>query len=136
MKKVALFAGLMMMVSLTAFAGKAEREYAKNTMTPAVKAAEAAYKSSCGCALKITVAASIKSEEDMRQAKNISESVAEGVKGYCTDDDSKKAVCQMKSLEISKATDTAFTFKAGKGTAATDGQSYVSWDMISREIDK
>lgn len=136
MKKTALFAGLMMMVSLSAFAGKAEREYKKESLDPAVKAAETAYKGSCGCSLKITVAATIKSEDDMRQAKYVSESVAEGAKAYCTDDESKKAVCQMKSLEISKAADTSFSFKSGKGSAITDGQSYPSWDMMTRELDK
>ncbi len=136
MKKIGMFAALMMMISMTAFAGKAEREYQKGTLNPAVKAAETAYKASCGCALKINVAASIKSEDDMRQAKYISESVAEGVKGYCSDDESKKAVCQMKTLDISKGADTAFTFKGGKGAAVTDGQSYASWEMMTRELDK
>lgn len=136
MKKIALFAGLMMMASLTAFAGKAEREYQKGTLNPAVKAAESAYKSSCGCALKINVAASIKTEDDMRQAKNISESITEGAKSYCTDDESKKAVCQMKTLDISKGDDTSFTFKGGKGAAVTDGQSYPAWDMMTPQLDK
>ncbi len=136
MKKTVLFAGLMMMVSLSAFAGKAEREYKKGTLDPAVKAAETAYKESCGCALKITVAASLKSEDDMRQAKYISESITEGAKAYCTDAESKKAVCQMKTLDISKGDDTSYSFKSGKGSAVTDGQSYPSWDMMTRELDK
>ena len=138
MKKTVLFAALMMtmMASLSAFAGKAEREYMKDTVVPAVKAAETAYKSSCGCALKIVVAATIKTTDDMSQARYVAQSVTEGVAGYCTDDASKKAVCQMKTLEISKDKETAFSFKSGKGSAITDGQSYVSWDMMTRELDK
>lgn len=137
MKKVVFFAALMMMASLTAFAGKAEREYKKETLDPAVKAAETAYKSSCGCALKVTVAKDmLNSQDDMSQARYIAQSVSEEVGKYCTDDESKKAVCQMKTLDIVKAKETSFSFKSGKGTAATDGQSYVSWDMMTRELDK
>jgi hypothetical protein len=137
MKKVAMFAALMTMASLTAFAAtKAEREYMKNTVVPAVKAAEAAYKASCGCALKIIVAASIKTEDDMYQVKHVSESISSSAEGYCTDEESKKAVCQMKTLEISKGKETAFTFKGGKGMSVTDGQSYMPWDNMMRELDK
>jgi hypothetical protein len=136
MKKIILFAALMMTASLPAFAGKAEREYMKDTVMPAVKAAETAYKSSCGCALKIVVGPTLKTTDDMSQARNIANAVAEGVAGYCTDDASKKAVCQMKTLDISKGKESTFSFKSGRGSAVTDGQSSVSWDMITRELDK
>lgn len=137
MKKIAMTAAVLMMATMTAFAGKAEREYKKETLDPAVKAAETAYKSSCGCALKVNVAKDIlNSQDDMSQARYISQSIADGAAGYCTDDESKKAVCQMKTLEISKGKETGFSFKGSKGSAVTDGQSYVSFDMITRELDK
>jgi hypothetical protein len=126
----------MMLFSLSAFAGKAEREYMANEVVPAVKAAETKFKAACGCALKIAVADSLKSTDDLAQARNIANSVTEGAPGYCTDDASKKAMCQLKTLDVVKGKDTAFAFKAGKGTCTTDGQSYVSWDMITRELDK
>ncbi|HWU91508.1 MAG TPA: hypothetical protein VN253_29775 [Kofleriaceae bacterium] len=122
--------------SLTAFAGKEEREYAKNELTPAVKAAETKFKEACGCALKINISDTLKSVDDMRQAKYISAAITDGAPGYCNDAESKKAMCVLKTLDIVKSGETKFTFKGGKGTAATDGNSYVSWDMITREIDK
>jgi hypothetical protein len=125
-----------MLVSLTAFAGKTERDYMTETVQPAVKAAEAKFKASCGCALKINVSDSLKSTDDMAQARNISNAITDGAPGYCNDDASKKAICQMKTLDVVKGKETAFTFKGGKGTCTTDGQSYVSWEMMTRELDK
>lgn len=122
--------------SVTAFAGKEEREFMKNEVAPAVKEAETKLKASCGCATKINVSDTLKSVDDMRQGRNIAKAVTEGAEGYCTDAESKKAICQMKTLDIVKGKDTAFAFKAGKGTATTDGSSYVSWDMMTRELDK
>lgn len=127
---------LITMASMTAFAGKEEREFAKNEMGPAVKKAETDFKAACGCALKITVSDTLKSIDDMRQAKYISENMSEGAPKHCNDAESKKAMCVMKTLDIVKGPETKFAYKAGKGTATTDGNSYVSWDMMTREIDK
>jgi len=134
--KTVLIGTALMLFSLNAFAGKTERDYMSGTVQPAVKEAEAKFKASCGCALKITVSDTLKSTDDMAQARNISNAITEGAPGYCNDDASKKAICQMKTLEVVKGKDTAFSFKAGKGTCVTDGQSYVSWDMMTRELDK
>jgi hypothetical protein len=135
-----LAASALLLITITApllaFAGKEEREFSKNEMAPAVKKAEDTFKSACGCALKINVSDTLKAVDDMRQAKYISENIVEGAPKYCNDADSKKAMCVMKTLDIVKGKDTGFAFKAGKGTATTDGNSYVSWDMITREIDK
>jgi hypothetical protein len=126
----------VMLVSLTAFAGKTERDYMTNTVKPAVKDAQDKFKASCGCALAINVSDTLKSTDDMAQARNISNAITEGAPAYCNDDASKKAMCQMKTVDIVKGKETGFTFKGGKGTCTTDGQSYVSWEMITREIDK
>jgi hypothetical protein len=134
--KSVLIGTALMLVSLTAFAGKTERDFMTTEVQPAVKAAEGKVKAACGCALKINVSDSLKSTDDMRQARNVSNAITEGAPAYCTDDASKKAVCQMKTLDIVKGKDTAFTFKAGKGTSTTDGQSYAGWEMITQEIDK
>jgi hypothetical protein len=131
-----LVVAAIMLVSLTAHAGKEERELMKNEVVPAVKKAETEFKKACGCALKITVTESIKSMDEMRQAKNTSEAIADGAPKHCTDDASKKAMCQLKSVEIKKGEKSEFTFKNGKGVVTTEGQSYVHWDMITREVDK
>jgi hypothetical protein len=132
------FAALLLTsIPLLAFAGKAEREYQKTKMTPAVTKAMAAYKTACGCALTINIDASVlKTTDYMAQAMKIANNISEGVATYCTDAESKKAMCAMKSLDIKKDKKTTFTFADSKGTAVTDGGSYVSWAMITREIDK
>ena len=142
MKHVLVAAGLMglfatMVTTATALAGKQEREMMKNEVMPAVKAAEAKFKSSCGCALAITVdETTVKSTDDMYKVKHMAEWVTEGAGSYCTDAASKKAVCQMKSLVLAKAPEAKFTFKGGKGVATTDGQSSCSWEMMTQELDK
>lgn len=135
MKRYLVVAALLIS-TLTAYAGKEEREYMKNTVVPAVKEAEAKFKSACGCAFAIKVSDGLKTQDEMAQARNISNTIAEGAPKHCTDAESKKAMCALKTLDIVKGPDTKFTFAAGKGTAVTDGQSYVSWEMITREVDK
>ena len=128
---------LLAFIPFLAFGGKEEREYMTSTLTPAVKAAEAAFQKACGCGLKVVVdEKTIKSKNEMYQAKNVSDSVTEGSAKYCTDDASKKAVCQLKTLKIGKDSETKFAFAGGTGTATTDGQSYPSWDMMTPQLDK
>src|ERR1043165_8162226 len=126
----------VMLLSITAFAGKTERDYMTNTVNPAVKEAQAKFKAACGCAVAFNVSDTLKTTDDMAQARNVANAIAEGAPGYCNDDASKKAMCAMKTVEVVKGKETGFAFKAGKGTCTTDGQSYVSWEMITKEIDK
>ena len=133
----ALIVVSMLVASSMAFAGKEDREMMKDEVMPAVKAAEAKVKSACGCAMKITVDEStVKTHNDMVPVVSMAEHVTEGAGAYCTDDASRKAICQMKTLVLGKAKEAEFTFRAGKGIATTDGQSTPSWDMIVHELDK
>ena len=139
MKRVLVAAGLFGLLGTMspAFAGKEERETMKNEVVPAVKEAEAKFKSACGCALAITVdETTVKSKDDMYKVKYMAEKVTEGAPQHCTDAESKKAMCQMKSLVLGKAAEATFTFKNGKGIATTDGQSSCSWEMMVQELDK
>lgn len=129
-----LTCAFLLLTTSVALAGKAEREYVKTDVTPAVKAAETAYKTSCGCALKIVV--NVKTMNELYQAKYTAEAITSGAESYCNDADSKKAVCQLKTLEIAKAKETGFSFKSGKGLASTDGKTYVNWEQITHELDK
>jgi hypothetical protein len=136
-KKSALVVGSLMVMSLTAFAGKAERDMMTKEVMPAVKEAAAKVKASCGCAMAITVdEGTVKAKDDMYVIKHMAGYVAEGAPKYCTDDASKKAVCQMKTLVLAKAAKAEFTFKDGKGTATTDGQGGCSFEMMTRVLDK
>lgn len=127
----------MMCISMTAFAGKAEREMMTKQVAPAVAAAEAMYKSACGCELTIKVdEETLKTKDELRNAKYMAERVTAGAKKYCTDEPSKKAVCQMKTLTLAKAKPASFTFKDGAGVATTDGQASCSWEMMTRQLDK
>ncbi len=134
--KRAIVIGWLIALSLTAVAGKEEREFSKNQVAPAVKKAQTTFKNSCGCALAINVSDTLKTKDEMKQAVNTCDSIVEEAPKYCNDADSKKAMCQLKSLDIVKGPDPKFVYKAGNGTAITDGQSYVSWEVMIREIDK
>jgi hypothetical protein len=135
MKRVTMFA--VMIVCATAFAGKEEREFMNKEVQPAARSAEAKWKSSCGCALTVAVdEASFKVKDDMYSAKHFCERVAEEITGYCTDDASKKAMCQMKKLVVKKDKDATFEFKGGTGTATVYGSTSPSWDMVTRQLDK
>ena len=134
MKTFVLLLALVPMVSFAA--DKATREYVKSDFNPAVTAAQDAFNKACGCKLAIKANGSVKTQDDYRLAKYIAESVKDGAAGYCTDAESKKAVCQMKTLELGKANEATFTFKGGKGVATHDGQANSNWDMMTKELDK
>ena len=124
-------------VSLTAVAGKLERDLMTKEVAPAVTEAEAKFKSSCGCPLKITVdEATMNTRDLLRQAKHIAEEVGEESAKYCTDAASKKALCQMKTLEILVRKPAEFTFKNGVGQCTSDGNARCSWQQITRVLDK
>jgi len=128
---------MVLLISTSSFAGKRERDFLKNEVAPVVKASEAKFKSACGCALKIVVnEASYKELDDMRSLRSMAEDIGTEGAGYCTDAESKKAMCQMKTFEIMFGADATFTFKGGKATATTYGGTRPSWDMIARELDK
>jgi hypothetical protein len=132
-----LIAVSVLVVSVPAFAGKEDRDYMTSEVIPAAKAAEAKWKSSCGCVLTIKIDdASLKSKDDMPSARNFCNHIAEEVVTYCNDESSKKAMCAMKSLTIKKADDATFTFKGGVGAATVYGITSPSWDMVTRELDK
>jgi hypothetical protein len=145
MKRIMVAAGLagvigLMAPSMTAFAGKREREFMEKELAPKVKDASDKFKSSCGCSLAITVDDSTtKSTDDMRQARSMAGTISEGAPKFCTDAASKKAVCQLKSLVLAKAVKPAvaeFTFKDGKGMLTQDGQMYTGWDQMIQKLDK
>ena len=128
---------LVMVIPLVAFAGKAERDVMTKKVAPAAKDAEAKYKSSCGCTLTITIdETALKSKDDLYGAKFIVDGIGEGVVKYCSDDASKKAMCQLKSLTVTKSKPAGFTFKDGKGVASTDGQMNCSFGQITQVLDK
>ncbi|HET9993110.1 MAG TPA: hypothetical protein VFQ65_31460 [Kofleriaceae bacterium] len=137
MKKRSLVVASLMALSFTALAGKLERTTYEKQVVPAVTAAQDTYKSSCGCALKINVdTAALTTNDELLGAKHIAEHLKEGVEKYCTDAPSKKAMCQMRTLEIVKAKPTSFTFKNGVGTCTDDGQETCAWEQMTKVLDK
>ena len=137
MMKHGITVAIVLAASITAFAGKEQREMIKNEVNPALREAEGKFKASCGCALKITFDENaVKSNDELYQFKHVAESITENAPKYCTDAASKKAVCQMKTLTLAKAAESKFSFKNGNGLATTDGSSYIDWDLITRELDK
>lgn len=134
MKK--LIAVLLTAVPMYAMAGKLEREFQKSELTPAIAAAEAEYKKACGCGLKISVDPKLKSVEELTLAMHVAESIKDGAAGHCTDAESKKAVCQMSTLKIDLTKETKFSFAGSTGTADTDGSSFVSFEIMTNQLDK
>src|SRR5215470_2206501 len=128
--------GVLMAASVTAFAGKEERDFLNKEVQPSARETEAKWKASCGCGLKVSIEeASFAEKQDMRSAKAFCDRVSESISGYCTDAASKKAMCQMKTLVVKKG-DVAFTFRGGTGTATVSGYESPSWDMVTRQLDK
>jgi hypothetical protein len=124
-------------ISLTAFAGKMERDLVTKEVQPAITTTEAKLQSQCGCAVKISLDdGNLKSMDELRGAKHIAEHITEGVAKYCTDAASNKAICQLKTLTLTKGKPAGFSFNAGAGTATTDGQEACSWEQITRVLDK
>lgn len=128
---------VLMAASVTAVAGKEERDFLTKEVQPAAREAEAKWKASCGCGLRIAIdEASFTVKHDMYPAKAFCDRVAESITGYCTDAGSKKAMCQMKTLAVKRASDATFTFKGGTGTATVSSDESPSWDMVTRQLDK
>ncbi|MES2040682.1 hypothetical protein ACO0LD_04225 [Undibacterium sp. Ji83W] len=135
--KISKLAAIILLLPLTAFAGKAERDFMSNEVEPAVKAATAGLKTSCGCDVKFDIKAdSFQTTDDMFKIKHFASTIKDNAGAYCADAASKKAICKMKSIEFSKAASTYLKFAAGKVTATTDGTSQPSWEMLTREVDK
>jgi hypothetical protein len=132
-----LLATLALAASSLAHAGKAERDFYAAEVDPAIKAAAATLKKSCGCDVKFDVNVStLQTVDHMRQVRHFANSITEKAGGYCTDAPSKAAICQMKSLSVSRASSANFTFSDGKATANTDESSFPHWDMMTPVLDK
>jgi hypothetical protein len=137
MKKRSIVIASLLALSFTALAGKLERTTYEKQVVPAVTAAQDTYKSSCGCALKINVDTAVLTTNDqLLGAKHIAEHLKEGVEKYCTDAASKKALCQMKTLNIINAKPAAFTFKDGVGSCTDTGQETCAWEQMTKVLDK
>jgi hypothetical protein len=124
-------------LSITAFAGKREREVKEKDTLPAMRDAEAKWKSSCGCTLTIDLNDSLESTTDeLRNARSMARDIGEHVEKYCTDASSKKALCQMKTMTLTKGKPVSFTFKDGHGVLTADGQMYAGFDQMTKVLDK
>src|SRR5437763_10208798 len=98
-----------------AFAGKLERDFMTKEVVPAMRDAEAKWKASCQCVLAISVdETTVKTHDELLGARSIASYIADGIPKYCTDEASRKALCQMKTLVLAKAQTAGFTFKNGK----------------------
>jgi hypothetical protein len=137
MKLRTLIVAGLLAASLTAVAGKLERETMTEEVIPAVNEAQKKFQAACGCPLKIIVdEKSMNTRDLLFQAKHIAEEVGEESTSYCTDASSKKALCQMKTLEILMRKPVEFAFKNGVGQCTSDGQMRCAWQQITKVLDK
>ncbi|MES2947366.1 MAG: hypothetical protein V4858_02385 [Pseudomonadota bacterium] len=127
----------LILVPLSAFAGKAERDFVSTKVQPAIQEMTDAVKKSCGCAISFDAKIdTFKDTDELGQIRNFANAIKEKAPGYCSDAPSKAAVCKLKTIEFSRAASPTFKFSSGKGIATSDSSSYPSWDMVVREIDK
>jgi hypothetical protein len=128
---------LVVLTSVSAFAGKPEREHKTTITEPKIKETVAAVKSSCGCSMGINV--------DWDSFKDVSKMAAidynglemlnEESKKFCTDKESKAVVCKIKTVHIAFGP-VKHEFKNGTLNYFVDGQSSVAWSQIFAELDK
>ena len=123
-------------LSITAFAGKREREVKEKDTIPAMRDAETKWKASCGCPLTIDLNDSLESIDELRNARSMARDVGEHVEKYCSDAASKKALCQMKTMTLTKGKPVSFTFKDGHGVLTADGQTWAGFDQMTKVLDK
>lgn len=137
MKKQLTIGVVVLGMSVLAYAGKMERDLTTKEVQPAIATAHNDLKTHCGCDVKITLdEANLKTMDELRGAKHIAEDISENVEKYCSDAASKKAICQMKTLTLTKGKPVGFTFNNGAGIATADGQSRCGWEQITRVLDK
>ena len=135
--KIKTLIAVLMLSPLSAFAGKAERDFVSTQVEPAVKEAAATLKKSCGCDVKFDVKVdTFKDTDELMTSRNFANAVKSAAPGYCNDAPSKAAICKVKTFEVSKGSSVTFKFAGGKGIVTTDSSSYPSWDMVTREVDK
>lgn len=127
----------MLLTSCLAFAGKEERDFMKNKVTPALQGATKGVKEACGCDIKVNFNSdSFKTTDKMEQSVYQLQSYAEEAKKYCTDADSKKAVCKIKTIEIKLGKESKVSFASGKATVESDGSSAYGFEAVAKEADK
>src|SRR5262249_18771619 len=113
-------------------ARKRERDRMAKDAVPAARAAEAHFKAARECELAVVLDASLETEDQIVFARYIADEVSSGAPRYCTDADSRRALCRMRTLKIAAASQPSFTFDDGVGTATTNGRGNPSWDTITR----
>jgi hypothetical protein len=117
-----------------AFAGKQERAFRTEVETT-IKAGESAVKTNCGCSFTAKIDwDSFKTEDHMRLVKYTFSDFDADSKTYCTDADSKKAVCKMKTISLSYGAKDDLTFANGTVKIVTGGGSY-KFDAIAKLLD-
>ena len=130
-------AAISFFISRGAFAGKAERDYMKEIVKPAMESAEKAYQDSCGCSLKIVADPAFKSKDQLGVVRSVSDSLRKGITKHCVDKESNAAMCKMKTLKINRSEEkTEFKFSGSTGVATCEDDNFISFDQMAPEVDK
>jgi hypothetical protein len=128
---------ITLMISLSAFAGKEERDFKAATVEPALTKATAAYQTGCGCALKFDVKwDEFKNKDQMRQIANMADSISDESGKYCSSAETKKIMCGLKTIQVKHGKPVAFTFAKGSGVATLEENVAVNFGMISGKVDQ
>lgn len=125
-----------LLIAGVAFAGPAERE-AKAKYTEEITKASKDFQLACGCALKMNVNwDSYKKADDMRGVHFLAENFSEDAKGYCKDAETKKAMCALKTVDVTFGKDASLKYASGKASITTTADSYIPFNQVAAEVDK
>jgi hypothetical protein len=127
----------ILVLSSAAYAGKAEREK-KVEIETALKVSAESLKKTCGCSVKFDVKwDSYKDTDSMARISMAGEKLVENAAQFCTDADSKKALCAMKVMSLSYGSDPAAAqFKGGTIIGQTNDMRTLDWPEYIKLLDK
>ncbi len=116
---------------------KAFRDYKNDSVTPEIAKTEKAFQESCGCEVKVSYDdKTIKTADDLRAAiANPISKIPDEVKSYCTNADSKKAICKMKKLVFKIDKENGVEFKNGSVTMISDGTGAPAFGSVTKLLD-
>ena len=132
-----LFILLLISVSSAAYAGKEERAR-KVEIKSTLKTHAATFKKACGCDVKFDIKWDTYAKvEHMTRIEMAGEKLAENAPTFCTDAESKKAICVMKTMALSYGAEPADPqLKGSTIVGQTNDMRTLDWGEYIKLLDK
>jgi len=128
---------LLLLISSASYAGKAERARIVE-IESALKGHAAAFKKACGCDIKFDVKWDTYTKvENMTRIEMAGEKLVENAPGFCTDAESKRAICVMKTMTLSYGAEPADPeLKGSTVVGQTNDMRTLDWGEYIKLLDK